>query len=143
MNSNNPNNFLRNLDSMTLDDLKKFIMNRRGINASNNDIKQIKTRPRTRHEILRMKQLGTFEKYLLHIIDLHYGVLNNGSKTNDNTKRIVTRRKTEDFLPWPLVKINKRPLTNVRNIELIKNTRVPSLIGTYSLSYVENLDFLQ
>jgi len=126
---------------MTLDDLKKFIMNRRGINASNNDIKQIKTRPRTRTEISRMKNLGTFEKYLLHIIDLHYGVLNNGSKTNDNTKRIVTRRKTEDFLPWPLVKINKRPLTNVRNIELIKNTTVPSLIGTYSMSYAENSRF--
>ena len=141
MNSNNPNNFSRSLESMTLDDLKKFIMNRRGINASTNDINKIKTRPRTRTEISRMKQLGTFEKYLLHIIDLHYGVLNNGSKTNEDTKRIVTRRKTEDFLPWPLVRINKRPLTNVRNIELIKNTTVPSLIGTYSMSYAENARF--
>lgn len=142
MNSTNSSNFSRKLDNMTLDDLKKFIMNRRGINASNADIKQIKTRPSTRTELSRMMQLGTFEKYLLHIVDLHYGVLNNRSKTNnDNTKRIVTRRKTEDFLPWPLVRINKRPLRNVRNIELIKNTTVPSLIGTYTMSYAENSRF--
>lgn len=86
MNSTNSSNFSRKLDNMTLDDLKKFIMNRRGINASNADIKQIKTRPSTRTELSRMMQLGTFEKYLLHIVDLHYGVLNNRSKTNnDNT----------------------------------------------------------
>ena len=141
MNSNNPNKFLNILSGMTLNDLKKFIMNRRSINASNDDIKQIKTRPQTRYEISRMKHQGTFEKYLLHIIDLQYGILNNGSKTNENTKRTVTRRKTEDFLPWPLVRINKRPLTNVRNVELIKNTTVPSLIGTYSMSYAENSRF--
>jgi len=141
MNSNNPNKFLNVLSGMTLNDLKKFIMNRRGINASNDDIKKIKTRPQTRYEISRMKHQGTFEKYLLHIIELHYGILNNGSKTNENTKRTVTRRKTEDFLPWPLVRINKRPLTNVKNVELIKNTTVPSLIGTYSMSYAENSRF--
>ena len=140
MNSTNSSNFFGKLDNMTLDDLKKFIMNRRGINASNGDIKLIKKRPSTRTELSRMMQLGTFEKYLLHIVDLYYGALNNSS-SNDNTKRIVTRRKTEDFLPWPLVRINKRPLRNVRNIELIKNTTVPSLIGTYTMSYTENSRF--
>src|SRR5210317_192913 len=139
MSTNGYPNTLRNESS---NKLRNFIKERKGINATNDDIRTIKGSTGTRLETKRAAQAGTYEKYKLHKINTHYGLnINREGRNNDNVSRTRVRRKTEDFLPWPLVKILKNPATNVRNLNVIKDTIVPSLIGDYKLSYIQDSRF--
>ena len=142
--SNNTNRYLNILRTESNSKLRNFIKERKGINATNEDIKSIKesVSHKTRREVLRAAQTGTYEKYKIHKINTHYGLnINREGRNNDNVSRTKVRRKTEDFLPWPLVKILKNPATNVRNLNVIKDTIVPSLIGDYKLSYIQDSRF--
>jgi hypothetical protein len=124
--------------------LKNFIKERKGINATNEDIKSMKesVRHQTRREYLRAAQAGTYEIYKLHKINTHYGVnINREGRNKDNVSRTRVRRKTEDFLPWPLIEVLKKPATNIRNLSVVKDTIVPSLIGDYKLSYIQDSRF--
>jgi hypothetical protein len=140
----NTNGHVSKLFRESNSNLRNFIKERKGINATNEDIKSIKESVShlTRREALRAAQAGTYEKYKIHKINTHYGLnINREGRNNDNVSRTKVRRKTEDFLPWPLVKILKKPTTNVRNLNIIKDTIVPSLIGDYTLSYIQNTRF--
>ena len=53
----------------------------------------------------------------------------------------MTRSKTEDYLPWVLTKIVRVPPRNISNIEIVKDTVVPSLLGNYTLKYIEGRQF--
>ena len=136
MNTNEYPNTLRN---ETGNKLKNFIKERKGINATNEDITTIKGSTRTRLETTRAAQAGTYEKYKLHKINAHYGLnINKDGREKVNVSRTKVRRKTEDFLPWPLVKVLKKPATNIKNLSVVKDTVVPSLIGDYKLSYIQD-----
>ena len=140
----NTNGHVSKLFRESNSNLRNFIKERKGINATNEDIKSIKESVShlTRREALRAAQAGTYEKYKIHKINTHYGLnINREGRNNDNVSRTKVRRKTEDFLPWPLVKILKKPTTNVRNLNIIKDTIVPSLIGDYKLSYIQDSRF--
>ena len=141
--SNNTKRFPNILRNEKSNNLKNFIKERKGVNATNSDINTIKGSTGTRLETKRAAQAGTYEKYKLHKINTHYGLNINreGRSNRDNVSRTKVRRKTEDFLPWPLVKISRNPATNIRNLNVIKDTIVPSLIGNYKLSYVQDVRF--
>ena len=141
--SNNTKRFPNILRNEKSNNLKNFIKERKGVNATNSDINTIKGSTGTRLETKRAAQAGTYEKYKLHKINTHYGLNINreGRSNRDNVSRTKVRRKTEDFLPWPLVKISRNPPTNIQNLNLIKDTIVPSLIGNYKLSYVQDVRF--
>lgn len=140
-NSGGTNSFPFKLRNESSNNLKIFIKNRKGINATNDDIKTIKGSTGTRLETKRAAQTGTYEKYKLHKINTHYGLNINNGRSSANINRTKVRRKTEDFLPWPLVKILKNPATSVQNLNVIKDTIVPSLIGNYKLSYIQDVRF--
>lgn len=140
-NSGGTNSFPFKLRNESSNNLKIFIKNRKGINATDDDIKTIKGSTGTRLETKRAAQTGTYEKYKLHKINTHYGLNINNGRSSANIDRTKVRRKTEDFLPWPLVKILRNPATNIRNLNVIKDTIVPSLIGNYKLSYVQDVRF--
>jgi hypothetical protein len=96
----------------------------------------------TRPEQTRRERAGTFWKYLLHRIRLTVGYQENVNNTNSNNKsNRVTRSKTEDYLPWVLTKIVRVPPRNISNIEIVKDTVVPSLLGNYTLKYIEGSQF--
>ena len=138
--SNNTKRFPNILRNEKSNNLKNFIKERKGVNATNSDINTIKGSTGTRLETKRAAQAGTYEKYKLHKINTHYGLNINreGRSNRDNVSRTKVRRKTEDFLPWPLVKISRNSPTKIRNLNVIKDTIVPSLIGNYKLSYVQD-----
>jgi hypothetical protein len=136
-----PNRYPNTLRKETGNKLRNFIKERKGINATNDDIRTIKGSTGTRLETKRAAQAGTYETYKLHKINTHYGLNINNGRSRANIDRTKVRRKTEDFLPWPLVKILKKPATNVRNLNVIKDTIVPSLIGDYKLSYIQDSRF--
>ena len=140
-NSGGTNNFPFKLRNESSNNLKIFIKNRKGINATNDDIKTIKGSTGTRLETKRAAQAGTYEKYKLHKINTHYGLNINNGRSSENIVRTKVRRKTEDFLPWPLVQILRNPATSVRNLNVIKDTIIPSLIGNYKLSYIQDVRF--
>ena len=141
---NNTNGHVIKLFRESNSNLRNFIKERKGINATNEDIKSIKESVSriTRREALRAAQAGTYEKYKLHKINAYYGLnINREGRNKDNVSRTKVRRKTEDFLPWPLIKVLKKPATNIRNLSVVKDTIVPSLIGDYKLSYIQDSRF--
>lgn len=139
MNTDGYPNTLRN---ETGNKLRNFIKERKGINATNDDINTIKGSTRTRLETKRAAHAGTYEKYKLHKINAHYGLnINKDGREKVNVSRTKVRRKTEDFLPWPLIQVLKKPATNIRNLSVVKGTVVPSLIGDYKLSYIQDARF--
>ena len=111
-------------------------------NLDNDQLKSIKNPRDTRPEQTRRERAGTFWKYLLHRIRLTVGYQENVNNTNSNNKsNRVTRSKTEDYLPWVLTKVDRVPPENIRNIEIVKDTVVPSLLGNYTLKYIEGRQF--
>jgi hypothetical protein len=139
MNTNEYPKYPNTLRNETGNKLKNFIKERKGINATNEDITTIKGSTQTRLETKRAAQAGTYEKYKLHKINAHYGLnINKDGREKVNVSRTKVRRKTEDFLPWPLVKVLKKPATNIKNLSVVKDTVVPSLIGDYKLSYIQD-----
>ena len=111
-------------------------------NLDNDQLKSIKNPRDTRPEQTRRESAGTFWKYLLHRIRLTVGYQENVNNTNSNNKsNRVTRSKTEDYLPWVLTKVDRVPPENIRNIEIVKDTVVPSLLGNYTLKYIEGRQF--
>ena len=111
-------------------------------NLDNDQLKSIKNPIGVRTEKIRRESAGTFWKYLLHRIRLTVGYQENVNNTNSNNKsNRVTRSKTEDYLPWVLTKIVRVPPRNISNIEIVKDTVVPSLLGNYTLKYIEGRQF--
>ena len=111
-------------------------------NLANAQLKSIKNPIGVRTEKIRRESAGTFWKYLLHRIRLTVGYQENVNNTNSNNKsNRVTRSKTEDYLPWVLTKVDRVPPENIRNIEIVKDTVVPSLLGDYTLKYIEGRQF--
>lgn len=138
----NTDGYPNNLRNETGNKLRNFIKDKKGINATNEDINTIKGSTRTRLETKRAAQAGTYEKYKLHKINAHYGLnINKDGREKVNVSRTKVRRKTEDFLPWPLIKVLKKPTTNIKNLSVVKDTVVPSLIGDYKLSYIQDARF--
>lgn len=138
----NTDGYPNNLRNETGNKLRNFIKEKKGINATNEDINTIKGSTRTRLETKRAAQAGTYEKYKLHKINAHYGLnINKDGREKVNVSRTKVRRKTEDFLPWPLIKVLKKPTTNIKNLSVVKDTVVPSLIGDYKLSYIQDARF--
>jgi len=143
MNSTETNKFRNIINSMNNETLKKYIKIYNNRNVSTNDILGIKRKASssTRGENRIREQAGTFEKYLQQKVKDHFGLYNENRTNTESIARTRIRRKTEDFLPWPLVRLNKPKPTNIKNLETIKNTSVPSLISDYTLSYIENTRF--
>ena len=111
-------------------------------NLNSEQLTSIKFPRSTKSEQIRREKAGTFWKYLLHRIRLTVGYQENVNNTNSNNKsNRVTRSKTEDYLPWVLTKVDPDPPGNIRNIEIVKDTVVPSLLGNYTLKYIEGRQF--
>jgi hypothetical protein len=111
-------------------------------NLNSEQLTSIKFPRSTKSEQIRREKAGTFWKYLLHRIRLTVGYQENVNNTNSNNKsNRVTRSKTEDYLPWVLTKVDPDPPGNIRNIEVVKDTVIPSLLGNYTLKYVESAEF--
>jgi hypothetical protein len=111
-------------------------------NLEQAQLESIKNPRGVRTEKIRRERAGTFWKYLLHRIRLTVGYQENVNNTNSNNKsNRVTRSKTEDYLPWVLTKVDRVPPENIRNIEIVKDTVVPSLLGNYTLKYIEGRQF--
>ena len=111
-------------------------------NLEQAQLDSIKNPRGVRTEKFRRERAGTFWKYLLHRIRLTVGYQENVNNTNSNNKsNRVTRSKTEDYLPWVLTKVDRVPPENIRNIEIVKDTVVPSLLGNYTLKYIEGRQF--
>jgi len=112
-------------------------------NLNSEQLKSIKFPRSTKSEQIRREKAGTFWKYLLHRIRLAVGYNNSENKSNSNSNKSnrVTRSKTEDYLPWVLTKVDPDPPGNIRNIEIVKDTVVPSLLGNYTLKYIEGRQF--
>jgi hypothetical protein len=158
MNNSGPINNLPNKNKYTNTDPTKFkaLLER----MSNNDVQTIYDKvynvtenlnksqltsikfPRdTKSEQIRRERAGTFWKYLLHRIRLVVGYQENGNNNNSSKSNRVTRSKTEDYLPWVLTKITRTPPSGLGNIEVVKDTVIPSLLGNYTLKYVEGVEF--
>ena len=111
-------------------------------NLEQAQLDSIKNPRGVRTEKIRRESAGTFWKYLLHRIRLTVGYQENVNNTNSNNKsNRVTRSKTEDYLPWVLTKVVQNPPRNINNIEIVKDTVVPSLLGDYTLKYIEGRQF--
>ena len=112
-------------------------------NLDTAQLESIKKPRGTKSEQIRREKAGTFWKYLLHRIRLAVGYNNSENKSNSNSNKSnrVTRSKTEDYLPWVLTKVDPDPPGNIRNIEIVKDTVVPSLLGDYTLKYIEGRQF--
>ena len=112
-------------------------------NLDTAQLESIKKPRGTKSEQIRREKAGTFWKYLLHRIRLAVGYNNSENKSNSNSNKSnrVTRSKTEDYLPWVLTKVDPDPPGNIRNIEVVKDTVIPSLLGNYTLKYVESAEF--
>ncbi len=159
MNNSSPINNLRNKNKYTNTDPRKFetllgqtnnsdiqTIYKRVYNVNQNldkaQLESIKNPRGVRTEKIRRESAGTFWKYLLHRIRLTVGYQENVNNTNSNNKsNRVTRSKTEDYLPWVLTKVDRDPPENIRNIEIVKDTVVPSLLGNYTLKYIEGRQF--
>jgi hypothetical protein len=158
MNNSGPINNLPNKNKYTNTDPTKFVALLERM--SNNDIRTIYDKvynvtenlnksqltsikfPRnTKSEQIRRERAGTFWKYLLHRIRLVVGYQENGNNNNSSKSNRVTRSKTEDYLPWVLTKITRTPPSGLGNIEVVKDTVIPSLLGNYTLKYVESAEF--
>ncbi len=143
MNSTETNKFGNIINRMNNETLKNHIKKYNNRNVNNTDISEIKRKVllATRGENQSRQQAGTLEKYLQKKVKDHFGLYNENKRNEESITRTRVRRKTEDFLPWPLVKLTKQIPTNIKNLETIKNTTVPSLISDYTLSYIENTRF--
>jgi len=143
MNSTETNKFGNIINKMNNETLKNHIKKYNNRNVTNTDIIDIKRKASssTRGEKQSRQQSGTLEKYLQKKVKDHFGLYNENKQNKESIARTRVRRKTEDFLPWPLVKLTKQIPTNIKNLETIKNTTVPSLISDYTLSYIENTRF--
>jgi hypothetical protein len=143
MNSTETNKFGNIISRMNNETLKNHIKKYNNRNVNNTDISEIKRKVllATRGENQSRQQAGTLEKYLQQKVKDHFGLYNENKQNKVSIARTRVRRKTEDFLPWPLVKLTKEIPTNIKNLETIKNTTVPSLISDYTLSYIENTRF--
>ena len=112
-------------------------------NLDSEQLKSIKFPRSTKSEQIRREKAGTFWKYLLHRIRLSIGYNDSENKSNSNSNKSnrVTRSKTEDYLPWVLTKIKQIPPSRLNNIQIVKDTIVPSLLGNYTLKYIEGPQF--
>jgi hypothetical protein len=112
-------------------------------NLDSEQLKSIKFPRSTKSEQIRREKAGTFWKYLLHRIRLAVGYNNSENKSNSNSNKSnrVTRSKTEDYLPWVLTKIKQIPPSRLNNIQIVKDTIIPSLLGNYTLKYIEGPQF--
>jgi len=158
MNNSGPINNLPNKNKYTNTDPTKFVallerMSNNDIqtiydkvynvteNLNKSQLTSIKFPRNTKSEQIRRERAGTFWKYLLHRIRLVVGYQENGNNNNSSKSNRVTRSKTEDYLPWVLTKITRTPPSGLGNIEVVKDTVIPSLLGNYTLKYVEGVEF--
>jgi len=158
MNNSGPINNLPNKNKYTNTDPTKFVallerMSNNDIqtiydkvynvteNLNKSQLTSIKFPRNTKSEQIRRERAGTFWKYLLHRIRLVVGYQENGNNNNSSKSNRVTRSKTEDYLPWVLTKITRTPPSGLGNIEVVKDTVIPSLLGNYTLKYVESAEF--
>lgn len=104
------------------------------------------TRSQLRREDALREQAGTLGKYILHKIRTKIGYETNNGNNNQTKKRETSQRlrnkaKYEDYMPWVLARLKKSDPKTVNNIEIEKATKIQSLLGNYTLGYIEGAEF--
>jgi len=99
------------------------------------------TRSQMRREDALREQAGTLDKYILHKIRTKIGYQTNNGNNKVTSQRLRNKAKYEDYMPWVLARLKENNPKKIENIEIEKATTIQSLLGNYTLSYIEGVEF--